>query len=220
MRVVGIIPARGGSQRLPRKNLALLADRPLVAWTCESAHASGLLSAVYINTDSPEIAAIAGECDVACPQLRPATLAGDSARTHDAVTWLMRLLAARGETYDAVMILQPTSPLRNAEDIRGALALFEENAPCAVVSVTPVAPADWLGRIHADGRFEREVGESTLFRLNGAIYVYHWEDYLTGRTPRKTLAYTMPPERSVDIDTPTDLRIAEALLSAVCLARP
>ncbi len=116
-----------------------------------------------------------------------------------------------GETYDAVMILQPTSPLRTAEDIRAAWDVFETQAPCAVVSVTPVAPEAWLGRLRPDGQFERGVGADWTYRLNGAIYIHRCDDYLAQCEPRKTVTYIMPPERSVDIDTRDDFEYAAYL---------
>jgi len=212
MTVVGIIPARAGSRRLPNKNLALLDGEPLIAWTCDAALCSGVLSAVYVNTDSPAIAAAADRRGVACPQLRPAALATDTADTRSANRFLLEVLAQRGEHYDAVMTLQPTSPLRTADDLRAAWDLFETNAPCAVVSVTRVAPASWLGRITKDGCFDPLAGDDPAYRLNGAVYIHTTDDYLGEHAPRKTVAYVMPPERSVDIDTAEDLRYAEHLL--------
>ncbi|MBU0637716.1 MAG: acylneuraminate cytidylyltransferase family protein [Planctomycetes bacterium] len=212
MKVVGLIPARAGSKRLPNKNLTLLGGQPLIAHACEAALGSGVLTAVYINTDCPRIAAVAQECGVPCPALRPPELARDDAATRDANRFLLKVLSERGEHYDAVMVLQPTSPLRCAGDIRGALELFERDAPCAVVSVSPVAPAAWLGRIGKGGGFEPWHGDELICRLNGAIYVYTCGDYLHERTPRKTLAYPMPASRGVDVDTIEDLRHAEALL--------
>jgi CMP-N-acetylneuraminic acid synthetase len=212
MSVVGLIPARASSKRLPGKNLIPLDGRPLIAHTCAAAQASGVLSAIYVNTDSPEIAAAAGENGATCPVLRPKRLAADDTPSRDSNLFILDFLARRGERYDAVMVLQPTSPLRTADDIRAAWQLFEEHAPCAVVSVTPLVPEAWTGRIGRDGRFERGTGDDTVCRLNGAIYIHCWEDYVQDRPPRKTIAYLMPPTRGLDIDTPEDLEYAEFLL--------
>lgn len=212
MTVVGLIPARAGSKRLPGKNLAPLRGRPLLAHTCETVRACSVLDAVYVNTDSPEIARVAEEHGVACPALRPADLATDDATTRDANLFLMNLLADRGERYDAVMVLAPTSPLRAADDIRWAWSLFEEHSPCAVVSVSPLVPESWLGRIGRDGSFERWTGDDTVYRLNGAIYIHRWEDYAADCPPRKLIAYPMPATRGVDIDTRADLEYAELLM--------
>ena len=212
MTVVGLIPARAGSKRLPNKNLSVVGGRPLLAYTCEAALGSGVLSAVYVNTDSPAIAAVAQEHGVACPVLRPARLADDDTPMQAANQFLLRFLAQRGERYDAVMVLQPTSPLRTPDDLRGALELYEANAPCAVVSVSPVAPASWIGRIGKDGRFEALYGQDVIYRLNGAIYVHGYEDYLQSRHAPRTMVYPMPVTSSVDIDTSDDLQYAAFLL--------
>jgi CMP-N,N'-diacetyllegionaminic acid synthase len=212
MKLVGLIPARAGSKRLLNKNLALLNGRPLIAYTCEAALASGVLSAVYVNTDSPAIATVAERFGVHCPALRPESLARDDTPTKDSNRFFLEMLSQRGETYDAVMVLQPTSPLRTADDIREASELFEANQPCAVVSVSPITPASWLGRIAKDGRFEPLPGEDVVYGLNGAIYSYTVDDYLSDRTPARTLVHPMPRSRGVDIDTLEDLKYAEFLL--------
>ncbi len=213
MNPVGIIPARAGSKRLPGKNLRLLAGRPLIAHTCRAALDSGVLGAVYANTDSADIAAAARTAGARCPELRPGALATDTAPTRDALVWMLERLADAGERYDAVVILQPTSPLRSAADIRAAWRLYAENAPCGVVSVVPVAPRSWLGARSPTGEFARWTGDETAYRLNGAVYVYAAEDLLQDRTPARTMAYVMPASRSVDIDTAEDFTLAEALLA-------
>jgi CMP-N,N'-diacetyllegionaminic acid synthase len=218
MRIVGLIPARAGSKRLANKNVADLCGRPLLHYTCEAALHSGVLSAVYVNTDSRAIAAIAEECGVSCPVLRPAELARDDTPTEASNRYLLEYLAARDESYDGVMTLQPTSPLRTAEDICEALATFEANAPCTVVSVSPVAPSCWLGRIGKDGRFDPLAGQDVMYRLNGAIYIHRLEDYLENRRAPRTMVYPMPAERSVDIDTPDDLKYAAFLLQRGAIA--
>jgi CMP-N-acetylneuraminic acid synthetase len=213
MTVVGLIPARAGSKRLPGKNIIPLVGRPLIAHTCEVAReAADVLDAVYVNTDSPHIAGIAEQHGVPCPVLRPEHLAADDTTTRDSNLFLLDFLARRGERYDAIMSIQPTSPLRTADDIRAAWQLFLTHAPCEVVSVTPLVPRWWTGSVMADGRFDRFVGEDLVYRLNGAIYVHGCDDYFSGRPARNTIAYQMPLERSVDIDTRADLEYAEFLM--------
>ena len=214
MKILGLIPARRGSRRLPEKNLARLAGEPLIAHTCRAALESQAIDKVYVNTDCPEIADVAAEHGVKCPKLRPPDLATSSTPTRTANTWLMTQLE---ETFDAVAVLQPTSPLRTAADIDAAVTVFEANAPCSVVSIARIAPASWLGEIARDGQFRQQVGEEAMYRLNGAIYIYTWDDYVLDRQPRRQMAYSMPPERSIDIDTAFDLHIAEAVLSSTIL---
>jgi CMP-N,N'-diacetyllegionaminic acid synthase len=211
MSVLGIVMARAGSKRLPGKNLADLGGKPLIAHTCEAALAAGVLDAVYVNTDCPQIASAALDAGVTCPALRPAHLAADDTSSRDSNLFLLDLLAKRGERYDAIVMLQATSPLRAPEDIRDGLKLFEQHAPCQVVAVTPLVPQSWLGRIAADQTFERWTGDETVYRVNGALYVYPWDEYVEDRLASRTVAYPMPPERSVDIDRIEDLEYARSL---------
>jgi CMP-N,N'-diacetyllegionaminic acid synthase len=212
MKVLGVIPARAGSKRIPGKNIAPLNGRPLLSYTCQAARESGLFDTIYINTDAPQIRDIARQYGVDAPLLRPASLAQDDTSTSLAMRFFLSYLVERGESYDAVCLLQPTSPLRTAEDIRMAFDLFEENAPCNVVSVSAVAPSSWLGRATKDGRFDRLEGDDTVYRLNGAIYIYPFEGYVRDRLPSKTMMYPMPPDRSVDIDTILDWEYAEFVM--------
>ncbi len=210
--VVGLIMARAGSKRLPGKNLAPLAGRPLIAHTCEAALSSGVLSAIYVNTDSREIAAVAGQWGIACPVLRPVELAQDDTSARDSAMFMLDFLTRRGERYDAVLILQPTSPLRSPDDICNGLRLFEEHAPCAVVAVCPLVPQSWLGLIGEDRRLERFTGEQVVHRVNGALYLYRWSDFVDHWPPQKVVAYVMPRERSVDVDRAEDLDYARFLI--------
>jgi len=213
MNAVGIIPARAGSKRLPNKALLTLAGRPLIAHTCLAARASEVLTAVYVNTDSREIAAVAERFGIPCPVLRPARLAADDTPTRDSNLFLLDFLRQHGERYDAVVVLQPTSPLRTAQDIQAAWRLFQRHAPCEVVSVSPVAPHGWLGTCGADGEWQAWTGRELVYRLNGAIYIHGWDDYVRDRKPPRSIAYPMPSDRGVDIDTHQDLKYAEFLLS-------
>ncbi len=212
MSVLGIIPARAGSKRLPRKNLLPLAGMPLIAHTCLAARQSGVFSALYVSTDSPDIAAAAEEFGVACPVLRPIALARDETPTRDAILHMLSWLAQRGESYDTLVLLQPTSPLRTREDIVSALRLFHQRRPCNVVSVSPAAPRCWYGDVADDGKLLRWSGTSTAHRLNGALYIHPMDAYIEDRHSLPTVAYIMPPERGIDIDTHLDLDLADCVL--------
>ena len=139
MEVLGIIPARGGSKGIRRKNLAPLGGRPLIAYTCDAARGSRALTRVIVSTDDDEVAAEAMKLGIEVPFLRPATLAGDDTPMIDVLVDLLSTLAGR-ESYrpDAVVLLQPTSPFRRAGHIDAAVDTFLASGADSVVSVVPV----------------------------------------------------------------------------------
>jgi N-acylneuraminate cytidylyltransferase len=132
-RVLAIIPARGGSKRLPRKNILSIAGKPLIDWTIEAALSSEYVDEVYVSTDDQEIAGIASKHNISIPELRPRALSSDYASTQDVIFYTLENF---GNEADIIVILQPTSPLRVAEQIDGAIKLFEKNNAFSVVSVT------------------------------------------------------------------------------------
>jgi CMP-N,N'-diacetyllegionaminic acid synthase len=234
MKVLGIVTARGGSKGIPGKNLKLLAGKPLLAYTIEAARASGALDRIILSTEDQAIAD-AGRamwCDV--PFVRPSDLALDDTPhlpvVQHAVKWMDERVGYRP---DAVMILQPTSPLRNAADIAGAIALLETTGADSVLSVSEV-PAHWhpmrtLRVDDAGGATLLVTGEPVRHRINrrqdlpeawimnGAIYacltpvLFADQPSLYGD---RVVAYRMPAERSISIDDLTDWAAAERELSA------
>jgi CMP-N,N'-diacetyllegionaminic acid synthase len=222
---LALIPARGGSQELPRKNLAPLGGKPLVVWTIEAALACGRLDRVVVTTDDDEIAGVARAAGADVPFLRPTELAGGDVADQPVFA---HALAELDDEVDVVVWLRPTAPLRTAEDITGALAVFERVHPDAVRSVCRVSEHPyWMKRVDGDllepfldGKDETSHPQRqtlpTLYRLNGAV------DVIDVRAAERNgalfagrlAAYLMPEERSIDIDTELDLRIAEALLEA------
>ncbi len=226
MSVLALVPARGGSRGIPRKNITPLAGKPLMQWTIEAALACSRMERVLVSTDDAEIADVAMACGADVPFLRPSELALDETPGIAPVLHAVRWLAER-ESYrpEWVALLQPTSPLRTADDIRGALALGEGGGAAAVVSVAE-APHHpwWMKRIDDEGRL-RPWSEATpqttrrqdlppAYALNGAIYLVRRRALLAGESlhPDPTLAHVMPPERSLDVDTPWDLRLANLIL--------
>jgi len=224
-RVLGIIPARGGSKGVPRKNVRLLGGRPLLAYTIDAAKGSLLLSRYLVSTEDDEIADTAKllGCEVV---RRPAELAGDATPMMPVIRHATR--AAEGTEdapFDAVVLLQPTTPFRLSADIDGALAvLFDFCADCVigVCRVFDYHPAR-MYRVH-DGRLRPyDSAESTLMRQelspvyhrNGAVYVLRrgLVDMLGSvlEAPH-TRGFEMPPERSINIDDELDMLLAEALL--------
>lgn len=218
--MIVIIPARGGSKGLPRKNLKLLGGHPLIQWTIDAALGAGLTPTV--STDDEDIARVSEEAGARVPFVRPAELATDEASVVDVV--LHALDHESSEPDDPVCLLQPTSPLRNAADIRRARAAYREGRR-PVVSVSSLGkPLSWLFRLAPDGalasisqgdRAVRRQEEESLVVPNGAIYIIDSATLRGERTfiPRESIAYLMPAARSVDIDTASDLAFASFLVA-------
>lgn len=221
MRTLGIIPARGGSKGIPRKNLADLGGRPILAWTTETALASSLVR-VVLSTDDPEIASAGRELGVEVPFMRPAALATDEARSIDVV---LHALDALDDMFDAAMLLQPTTPFRAVADIEGSIEMLTTSNATSVISVTSVGehhPARMkylTDGVLIDPPFAEELEGmqrqdlSPLFIRNGAIYLTGHAT-LRARTFKGALCHgwVMPSERSINIDQPFDLLVARAIL--------
>jgi N-acylneuraminate cytidylyltransferase len=221
--VIAVIPARGGSKGLVRKNIRDVADRPLIAWTIEEAKKSKYIDRLILSSDDPEIISVARNwgCDV--PFVRPAELAMDDT---PGVAPLLHALTCIPEKYDYALLLQPTSPLRLAADIDGCLEMCAKRwAPACVTVTEPAKSPYWMYRLDADDRLvplmdkgytsQRRQDLPTVYVLNGAVYAVRtgWvEQHQTFLTP-ETAAYIMPHERSLDVDTELDLEICELLLS-------
>lgn len=226
MTTVGLIPARGGSKSIPHKNIKLLAGKPLIAWTIEAAMRCRGLSRLIVSTDDQQIAEVAVQRGAEVPFLRPAELAGDDTSSVTVVLHLMKWLEEQGTVLpDYILLLQPTSPFRTTADIETALALAESREAEAVVSVCEAGDHPFLcKRIREDGMLADFVGANTdylrrqdlppAYSLNGAIYLNRCASFLNKRTfiPEDTVPYLMPPDRSLDIDTPWDWHLAELVL--------
>lgn len=223
-RILALVPARGGSKGLPGKNIRPLGGKPLLAWSIEAARQSPYIDRCVLSTDCETIAAAGRAAGAQVPFMRPAELATDTAASMDV---FLHALAQNGEEFDLLLVLQPTSPLRTGADIDAALDLYAQRDATAVVSVCPVDHHPWLSNVlPADGcmsTFLRpEVASSRRqdlpahYRINGALYL---SDVRTLRETRtfygpRTYALQMPPERSVDIDSLYDFRLAEACLAS------
>lgn len=224
-RVMALVTARGGSKRLPGKNLRPLSGRPMIAWTVAAATASRHVDRVVLSSDDPAImaAAVAAGCEV--PFVRPAALAADDTPSAAVVR---HALATLDDPCEWLVLLQPTSPLRTAADIDGCLELAHRSGAPSAVSVTemekPVRFQFWLT---AQGTLQPVLGGSVsetvqglagpsncAHILNGAVYAVRTEHFLrTGLLfDDDSLAYAMPRHRSVDIDTEQDFLLAELLV--------
>lgn len=219
-----VICARGGSKRVPGKNLYTLCGRPIIGYTVDAARDSGLFNDILVNSEDDRILDVAVACG-ATPYRRPAELAGDTVFLIDVVR---EMIASRGWPDDAVVaILFPTVPLRTAGDIQKAHALFVANGSrTPVVSVTPYEyPIQTALRVNTAGRLEpalptdyarstRHNDHEASYRATYAVIVNTAANLLTQRKliGLDPIPCHLPPERSIDIDEPFQLRMAELLL--------
>lgn len=226
MKVVAVIPARAGSKGITNKNLRDLAGKPLISWTIEAVLACPDVDRVIISTDSQEIADVARHYGAEVPFIRPAELARDETPTISTVVHAVEWVEEHEEYWaDCVMCLQPTSPLCATQDIQGALDLLKMKDAEGVVSVmVSEAHPYWMKQLDHEGQLtdflsppasvHRRQDLPQIYSLNGAIYMAKRNtlvDQRTWYTPR-TFGYIMPTDRSLDINTPWDLYLAELIL--------
>lgn len=219
--VLGVIPARGGSKGIPRKNLEIFRGAPLIEWTIRAAQAAIGIDRVIVSSDNAEIIAIAERLGCEVPFLRPTHLATDIASSVDVM--LHAVDAVPG--YDVGVLLQPTSPLRLPEDVDGVLQLMQQvgapscvsvcDAPCHPYLIFRPDEHDRLApyAVPPVGSTGRRQDFEPAFRLNGAVYAVDLDWFRRERVfvaPGTTVAYVMPASRSVDIDTFEDLEAARA----------
>ncbi len=221
-RVLAVIPARGGSKGLPRKNVTALMGKPLLTWTVEEAKKSKYIDRLILSSENEEIIRLAKSLGCEVPFVRPDELSRDETPGIEPILHALTLLPG----YDLVMMLQPTSPLRSVMDIDGGVEQCLRKNANACVSVTETQKSPyWMYSLDSDERMKPvlEIEEKTALRrqdlprtyfLNGAVYVAHKEWLIQTRSfvSNGTVGYVMPRERSVDIDTEFDFKIAEFLL--------
>lgn len=227
MRVLGVVPARGASKGIKRKNIAPLAGRPLLAYTAEAALGARLLSRVVLSTEDEEIAKIGRRCGLDVPFMRDAALARDDTPGIPVLQDAVRRLESQGDVYDAVFTLQPTNPLRRPQDIDGAIRLLERTGADSVISFVDVGekhPArmkliDDSGRVMNPPFAEQFEGQRrqelpALYLREGSVYltrrdVLMVQNSLQGDDCR---AWIVAPDRACNIDEPLDLLLAALLL--------
>jgi CMP-N,N'-diacetyllegionaminic acid synthase len=228
LRVLGLIPARGGSKGVPRKDVRPLGGRPLLEYTAEAARASRRLSEIVLTTEDEEIARIGRGLGLDVPFLRPAELARDETPMLPVVVHALSWLEERGRRFDAVCLLQPTNPLRRPEDIDGCIALLEEQRADAAVTVLPVPHEynpHWTYLRCENGCIHLATGEMApiprrqdlpaAFHRDGSVYVVR-RDVVVGQNSlygRFLVGYEIDPRRSVNVDSFDDWARAESLLA-------
>ncbi len=224
-KILAIIPARSGSKGLRHKNIKLLNDKPLIAYTIEAAIESDIFTDIVVSTDSEEYASISKRYGASIPFLRPDELASDIASSADMIVYTIQRLKELGKVYDYFVLLQPTSPLRKASDIKNAVDLLIENKLDSVVSVCEAEHSlsiyntlgDSLsleGFINKNSATRRQ-DDKKYYRINGSIYISNVKKYLSERDfyGKKSKAYIMSRESSIDIDTELDFKIAEYIMT-------
>ena len=229
-RAVAVIPARGGSKGLPRKNIADLGGKPLIAYTIEAANGSKYLDRVIFSTDDREIAEVARKWGADVPFLRPKELALDSSSAESVLQHAVKWLREKGGVSpDIVVLLLPTAPLREAVDIDRTIEEFlkHPDADSAVSVCEAEHPPMWTGEIQGDGKIlfkflqksrvvTRRQELPKAYRLNGAVYATAVKTIMEkdSRFGSRVYPYIMPQEKSIDIDSGLDLKMAEVILKS------
>ncbi len=224
MKPIAIIPARGGSKRYPRKNVALLHGKPLLAYAVEAAKQSGIFDAVCVSSDDDEILSIAKEYGADLPLKRPPEFATDTARLIHVCRYLLEHFQNEGKPYEVFGLLLPTNPLRTANDVREAWKLFEKGNCHGVMSVVPfihppqqalrlkegfVEPAFGMEHMVPAQKLEKlYIEDGSITFLKSEVFLERNELY-----GEKMVPYILPNERSIDIDTEFELRLAEFLMN-------
>lgn len=222
MKNLAIIPARSGSKGLPNKNIKHLDKKPLINYSIEAALQSAVFDEVMVSTDSEKYAEIAVSAGAKVPFLRSEVNSSDQASSWDVVREILKEYRERMQTYDTVCLLQPTSPLRIADDIVQAYEMYKNKKANAVIGVCEVDHSPlWTNTLTDTLSMDNFLQKDSIlprqkldlyYRINGAIYIVN-----TRCVERKknifnnSFAYIMPRERSVDIDTELDFLLAETI---------
>lgn len=225
MKNLAIIPARSGSKGLKDKNIKLLNGQPLLKYSIDAAILSNVFDEIMVSTDSAVYAEIAKDAGASVPVLRSEGNSGDKASSSDVIIEVLNYYKKVGKEFDTFCLLQPTSPLRKAEDIIGAYKLFKQRKAKAVVGVCEVEHTPlWCNVLDADCSLENFLPvEATgqrqnykqYYRINGAIYIANVQQYFadTNLYVKNCYAYIMDKKNSVDIDTIDDFEYAEYLMN-------
>jgi len=224
LKVLGIIPARGGSKGIPRKNIKDLCGKPLLAYTVESALASSRLTRTILSTEDEEIAGIGKQLGVDVPFMRPIELASDDATSFEVVLHAVTELEKQNEFYDAVCLLQPTSPLRTSKEIDDCIDMLETTGADSVLSVLPV-PYEynplWVFLPSRNGDLKLVNGQTEpvsrrqdlpkALHREGSVYVTRRDVLFRHGTLYGSIirGYTVSHDRSVNIDSLDDWYLAE-----------
>ena len=222
IKIVAIIPARGGSKGIPHKNITNLCGKPLIGYTIEAAKQSIYIDDVVVSTDDLDIKKVSEQYGASVPFIREDHIASDEAKTISVVVDAIQKLRVSGQKHDVVVLLQPTSPLRTAEEIDVAIEVFFQHQMEGVVSVNVTDISPFLLRTIYNHKLHRIIDESstirrqdmpTYYEVNGAIYINRVEEVTEDLSFNDNpIPYIMNRDHSVDIDTWDDLTEAACYL--------
>lgn len=231
MKTLVIIPARGGSKGIPHKNIKPLAGKPLICYAIDNARSVADDADICVSTDDPEIIRTVEDYGLKVPFVRPESLASDTAGTYGVLLHALGYYEKQGRHYDAVLLLQPTSPFRRNEDIQGAMDLYGPGMDM-VVSVKAASANPYYNCFEEDaegflchskgeGNFVRRQDAPAAWEYNGAVYVINPESLKASPLSqfRHVRKYVMDDLHSLDLDTPLDWKIAELILTENSLNR-
>ena len=223
--IIAIIPARGGSKGLPKKNIKELDGKPLIAYTIEVAEQSRIFDRIIVSTDDKEIAEVAKKYGAEVPFIRPAELATDSADAMDVVIHALKWFKNKGEDFDYVMKLQPTSPLRTEQDIINSMDLIIQKDGDSIISVSECEHHPfWSNTLGLDLKMNHFINKEIrkkkrqklpiYYRLNGAIFLSKTDKLITTKEwyGENSYGYIMDSKRAIDIDSEFDFDIATFLI--------
>ncbi|WP_299266783.1 acylneuraminate cytidylyltransferase family protein [uncultured Psychrosphaera sp.] len=225
-KVLAIIPARGGSKRLPKKNILDLAGKPLISWTINAALSSQFIDKVMVTTDDKDIADISRLAGAEVPFMRKKELSSDTASSIDVALDVINFYEDKGDNFDSIILLQPTSPLRTSSNIDEAIEMYHFNQANYVISVAECDHSPlWCNTLPSDFSLKGFISEKVIskrsqdlemyYRLNGAIYICNIKEIRNNNSffsDNNSFAYVMKKENSVDIDDEFDFMYASLLV--------
>lgn len=227
-KIIAIIPARGGSKGLPGKNIKQLLGKPLIAWTIEQSKASKYIDTIFVSTDNEQIADVARTLGIDIPSLRPAHLAMDNSSSMDVILYTLHMFEEKGKHFDVVILLEPTSPLREVSDIDRSLEILISNKEAeSIVSICKVEAQHpmflvrlenkWLSPyLNINFNVQRRQEIEDLYFFEGSLYASYVNSLKLRKNfyHDKTLGYIVPKWKSFEVDDMIDLVIIEAILNA------
>jgi CMP-N,N'-diacetyllegionaminic acid synthase len=222
MKILAFIPARGGSKGIPRKNLKKICGKPLINWSIEAALNARLVDRVLVSTDDQEIAEAALKAGAEVPFLRPVELASDTSSSEDAMLHALAFEESEGRHYDAMLLLQPTSPLRKKDTIDAAITQFNSSNCDSLVSVCEDHGFTWKNladpspsyNVFQRPRRQDILDQDRIFKETGSIYITDWNILKeTGcRLGGRITMFEMDPIEQLEIDTETDFILVDRLM--------